>query len=61
MEGAMNFRDLGGIQLKGNSLTRNGVLFRSDGLSRLTVRDLKKFESLSNVWKMLGPSRVLDH
>ena len=46
MEGAMNFRDLGGIQLKGNSLTRNGVLFRSDGLSRLTVRDLKKFESL---------------
>ena len=47
MEGAMNFRDLGGIQLKGNSLTRNGVLFRSDGLSRLTVRDLKKLESLN--------------
>jgi len=46
MEGAMNFRDLGGIQLEGESLIRHGVLFRSDGLSRLTLKDLKKLEHL---------------
>lgn len=46
MEGAMNFRDLGGIKLLNNRLVCDGVLFRSDGLSRLTVNDLQLFSSL---------------
>lgn len=44
MAGALNFRDLGGICADKNSAVRRGVLFRSDGLSRLTESDLKLFE-----------------
>ncbi len=44
MAGALNFRDLGGICADKNSVVRRGVLFRSDGLSRLTESDLKLFE-----------------
>ena len=44
MAGALNFRDLGGVCADKNSIVRKGVLFRSDGLSRLTESDLKLFE-----------------
>jgi protein-tyrosine phosphatase len=46
MAGCLNFRDLGGVYLNNKSQVRKGILFRSDGLSRLTDNDLKVFESL---------------
>ena len=46
MAGALNFRDLGGVSASKKKLVRKGVLFRSDGLSRLTENDLKLFEKL---------------
>ena len=46
MVGALNLRDLGGICASKKKLVRKGVLFRSDGLSRLTENDLKLFEKL---------------
>ena len=46
MAGALNFRDLGGVSASKKKLVRKGVLFRSDGLSRLTENDLKSVKSL---------------
>ncbi|HMA84736.1 MAG TPA: tyrosine-protein phosphatase [Desulfosalsimonadaceae bacterium] len=40
LEGAVNFRDIGGYQTTGGRLVRWGRVFRSDGLYRLTDADL---------------------
>ncbi|MFP4225979.1 MAG: tyrosine-protein phosphatase, partial [Desulfobacterales bacterium] len=40
LEGAVNFRDIGGYQTTDGRLVRWGRVFRSDGLSRLTDADL---------------------
>ena len=46
MVGGLNFRDLGGIRINNKSQVRDGILFRSDGLSRLTENDLGLFINL---------------
>lgn len=53
LEGATNFRDLGGYLGAGGRPIRSGRVFRSDGLHRLTASDHKKFETL-------GIARVCD-
>ena len=44
-DGARNVRDLGGLPARGG-VTRHGVLFRADGLSRLTDADLERLAAL---------------
>jgi protein-tyrosine phosphatase len=39
LEGAFNFRDLGGYQSTGGRRTKWGRIYRSDGLTRLTASD----------------------
>jgi protein-tyrosine phosphatase len=46
LEGAVNFRDLGGYVTSGGQLTRWGVLFRADGLGELTETDLEVLRGL---------------
>ena len=46
MEGAYNFRDLGGIRTKEGRRVKWGLLFRADDLSNLTYNDLKYLESI---------------
>jgi protein tyrosine/serine phosphatase len=41
LEGAPNFRDLGGLPTLDGRFTRRGVLFRSGGLEELTSRDVR--------------------
>jgi protein-tyrosine phosphatase len=53
LEGAVNFRDLGGYPADGGKQTRWRVLFRADGLSDLTERDLE-------VMRALGIRTVVD-
>ena len=45
--GAKNFRDLGGYRTTDGKTVRWGVLYRSDGLNKLTDADLKFFAALS--------------
>lgn len=45
-EAVHNFRDLGGYPAAGGRTTRWGVVFRADGLHRLTDTDLERFDSL---------------
>ena len=40
LQGASNFRDLGGMVAAGGKKIRNGVLFRSNSLARVTVQDM---------------------
>lgn len=40
LEGATNFRDLGGLPTEDGRRVRSGMLFRSDSLAELTHRDL---------------------
>ena len=40
LEGALNFRDLGGYSTADGGRTRWGLVFRSDALHRLTVEDI---------------------
>src|SRR3954452_18539717 len=40
LEGARNFRDLGGYRTADGGRTRWGLVFRSDALHRLTVEDV---------------------
>jgi protein-tyrosine phosphatase len=47
LEGAYNFRDLGGYFTSEGKKTNWGKLFRSDNLSTLTKADLKKIEKLN--------------
>lgn len=44
--GAKNFRDLGGYQTVDGRVVRWGLLYRSDGLHRLTDRDLRRLAAL---------------
>ncbi len=53
LEGAMNVRDLGDLPTDDGKFTRRGVIYRADGLSRLTDGDL---ETLSR----LGLRTVID-
>lgn len=46
LEGASNFRDLGGYDTKDGMKLKPGLIFRSDNLSHLTELDLKKIKSL---------------
>ncbi len=46
LEGAVNFRDLGGYAAKDGMRTRWRVLFRADGLSELTEADLSVIREL---------------
>jgi protein-tyrosine phosphatase len=46
-EGAVNVRDLGGINTLNGRTTRFGVIYRGDGLAGLTDSDLVSFNSLS--------------
>lgn len=46
LEGAPNFRDLGGLPVDGGGATRRGVLYRSDSLAELTDGDLAQFTAL---------------
>ena len=41
LEGAPNFRDLGGLPTLDGRFTRRGILFRSGGLEELTSRDVR--------------------
>lgn len=53
MEGTVNFRDLGGYETADGRRVRWGRVFRSDGLSRLSDRDLGLF-------RQMGIRRVYD-
>jgi protein-tyrosine phosphatase len=53
LEGAVNFRDLGGYRTTDGQRTRWRVLFRADGLSELTESDLE-------VMRDLGVRTVVD-
>lgn len=54
LAGALNFRDLGGLPLRGGGAVRRGVLHRSDSLHALTVSDLAR------VHDQLGLRTVVD-
>lgn len=45
-EGAKNVRDLGGLPAAAGTTTRFGVIYRADGLSRLTAADLDRLAAL---------------
>lgn len=47
LEGAPNFRDLGGIACDAGKVIRPGRIYRSDVLSRLTAADLNRVASVS--------------
>lgn len=46
LEGAANFRDLGGLETADGRRIRSGRLFRSDSLHRLTAADLEALDAL---------------
>ncbi|TVO63572.1 tyrosine-protein phosphatase [Denitromonas ohlonensis] len=46
LEGASNFRDLGGLHTEDGQRIRHGVLFRSDSLADLTIEGLATLERL---------------
>lgn len=46
LEGARNFRDLGGLPTCDGGRVKTGLLFRSDGLQNLTANDLKKIAAI---------------
>ena len=46
LEGAFNFRDLGGVRTAGGAVLGTGRVFRSDGLHRLTGADVTMLRGL---------------
>jgi len=42
LEGAINFRDIGGYKTSSGKIVKSGILYRSADLSKLTENDLKK-------------------
>jgi len=60
MQGAVNFRDLGGYQTLENKYVRWGRVFRSDGLSRLKDMDLRVFKQIAirQVFDFRSPAEV---
>jgi protein-tyrosine phosphatase len=53
MEGAVNFRDIGGYRTTDGRRVKWGSVFRADGLSRLTTRDHR-------IFRHMGIRRVFD-
>lgn len=47
LEGAYNFRDIGGCTTQDNKKVKEGLLYRSDELSKLTDDDIKVLENLN--------------
>lgn len=47
LEGAYNFRDIGGYSGKNGKKIKKGVLYRSDELSHLTEKDIEVLEKLN--------------
>ena len=62
LEGAVNFRDIGGYPTADGRLVRWGRVFRSDGLSRLTDADLVVLSRLGvrHVFDFRTPSEAAD-
>lgn len=60
LEGAVNFRDLGGYETSDGQRVKWGQVFRSDGLSRLTTRDrdVLKGIGIRVVYDFRTPSEV---
>jgi protein-tyrosine phosphatase len=60
LQGAQNFRDIGGYKTKGGKLVRWGQIYRSADISKLTDQDLSKLESLhlAVVCDLRGPSEI---
>ncbi|QNQ82835.1 tyrosine-protein phosphatase [Lactobacillus sp. PV012] len=67
LEGASNFRDLGGYQNKEGKTVKWHKIYRSDSLADLTKRDLEKLSALnivedldlrSNYEQTIAPDRV---
>ncbi len=54
LEGAFNFRDLGGLPVRGGGVTREGRLFRSDTLQALSATDVDRLSGT------LGLRSVID-
>lgn len=46
MDGAVNFRDLGGYPTAGGKQVKWGMVYRSDALDKLSERDLQIFDSV---------------
>ncbi len=46
LDGAFNFRDVGGLETRDGHAMRSGILFRSDALSRLSEEDLERLRGL---------------
>jgi protein-tyrosine phosphatase len=63
LEGAPNFRDLGGYETSDGRRVRHGQLFRSGRLSALTDRDLATLEALglATVVDLRSPEEVAAH
>jgi len=63
LEGAPNFRDLGGYLAEDGRSVRWGMFYRSDNLSELTAADLEKLSSLGIrlVCDFRGPSEWTEH
>ena len=54
LEGAPNFRDLGGYTNKHGKSVKTGLVFRSDHLGKLTPTDCQKLQSLNDqAWLVL--------
>lgn len=47
LEGASNFREIGGLETSNGGKLKSGILFRSDELYHLTNNDIKKLETLN--------------
>jgi protein-tyrosine phosphatase len=60
LEGAVNFRDLGGYATKDGKHVKWGKIYRSAALNRLTDTDIQKLQSLSLAWvgDFRGPYEV---
>lgn len=46
LEGACNFRDLGGLETRDGRIVKRGMIFRTDEMSRLTDADLRYLSAL---------------
>ncbi len=49
LDGATNFRDLGGYEASNGSKIKKGLVFRSDHLSNLTIEDINDKATLEYI------------
>jgi protein-tyrosine phosphatase len=63
LEGASNFRDLGGYPAAGGKTVKWGHIYRSADISKLTDADLKTLESkhIATICDLRGPDEVKNH